>query len=102
MEWVELPEKGTNTKTLEQTVLDTSKVLLFIKSADLRDREKVGLLLETNVGLTTIWAMVKRVCNCFNKGHEWNGKGISLTGPTARGVRCRLGRMRRDGGSSWA
>ena len=64
MEWVELPGKGRNTTTLlqefekhfvrlsalDKTVLDTSKVLLFIKLVDSRDREKVGLLLEPNVG----------------------------------------------------
>ena len=42
-------------------VLDTSKVLLFIKSVDALDREKVGLLFETDGGLTTDWAVVKRV-----------------------------------------
>ena len=65
MEWVELPGKGRNTmvllqefekrfarlSTLDRMVLDTSKVLLFIKTVDARDREKVGSLLETDDGL---------------------------------------------------
>ena len=34
--------------TLDRTVLNTSKVLLFIKAVDAQDKEKVGLLLETD------------------------------------------------------
>ena len=59
MEWVESPDKGRNTSVLlrefeerfarlsalDRTVLDTSRVLLFVKSVDERDREQVGLLL---------------------------------------------------------
>ena len=33
-------------------MLDTNKVLLFVKSFDLLDRENVGLVLETGEGLT--------------------------------------------------
>ena len=74
------PEKGRNTSallqefesrfaqlsTLDRTVLDTSKVLLFAKSFDLLDHDNVGLLLETNDRLTVDWAMVKGVC-----GKRW-------------------------------
>ena len=37
---------------LDGTVLDTSEVLLFIKSVDPLDQEKVSLLLEMDEGLT--------------------------------------------------
>ena len=67
MLWVETPEKGRNASvllrefeerftrlsTLDRTILDTSRVLLFVKSVDVRDREQVGFLLETDDGLTT-------------------------------------------------
>ena len=36
----------------QASCLDTSRVLLFVKSVDERDREQVGLLLETEDGLT--------------------------------------------------
>ena len=53
MEWVETPEKARNASVLlweleerfarlsalDRTVLDTSRVLLFIKAVDVRDRE---------------------------------------------------------------
>ena len=81
MAWVESPGKGRNTtallqdfekrfarlSTLDRTVLETSRVLLFVKSVDVLDREKVGLLLETDEGLTADWAVVKRVCSRFDK-----------------------------------
>ena len=64
MEWVESPDKGRNASmllrefkerfahlsALDRTVLDTSRVLLFVKSIHGRDREQVGLLLETEDG----------------------------------------------------
>jgi hypothetical protein len=34
---------------------------------DARDREKIGLLLETDDGLIADWAVVKRVCGRFDK-----------------------------------
>jgi hypothetical protein len=85
MEWVESPGKGRNASallrdfeerfprlsTLDRTVLDTSRVLLFVKSVDARDREKIGLLLETDEGLTADWAVGKRVCSRFDKRHDW-------------------------------
>ena len=81
MEWVETPEKGRNAlvllrefeerfvrlSALDRTILDTSCVLLFVKLVDARDREQVGLLLETDDGLTADWAVVKRVCGRFDK-----------------------------------
>ena len=110
MEWVETPEKGRNASVLlqefeecfvrllvlDQTVLDTSHVLLFVKSVDARDREQVGLLLETDDGLTADWAVVKRVCSHFDKRREWVDKGsmgagsvvarkLELPPPTRRG-----------------
>ena len=65
--WSERPRKGRSNSallqefkmrfahlsTLDQTVLDTSKVLLFMNYVDVEDREKVGLLLETDDGLST-------------------------------------------------
>ena len=99
MEWVEFPDKGRNASVLlrefeerfarlsalDQTVLDTSRVLLFVKSVDIRDREQVGFLLEIDDGLTTNSAMVKRVCSRFDKQREWVDKGSTGAGSvTAR------------------
>jgi hypothetical protein len=84
MEWVETPGKGRSASALfrefeeqfahlsalEQTVLDTSRVLLFVKLVDARDREKIGLLLETDDRLTADWAVVKKVCGCFDKRRD--------------------------------
>jgi hypothetical protein len=80
MEWVETPGKGRSASTLlwefedsfarlsalDRTVLDTSRVLLFVKSV-----EKIGSLLKTDDGLTADWAMVKRVCGRFDKRRDW-------------------------------
>ena len=35
----------------------------------------MGLPLETDDGLTADWAVVKRVCGCFDKRREWVDKG---------------------------
>ena len=84
MEWVESLGKGRNTTTLlqefemrfarlsalDRTVLDTSKVLVFIKSVDEVDWEKVDHLLETDEGLTANWAMVKRFFGRFDKQQD--------------------------------
>jgi hypothetical protein len=84
MEWVETPGKGRSASallqefedrfarlsTLDRTVLDTSRVLLFVKSVDARDRERIGSLLETDDGLTADWAMVKRVCGRVDKRRD--------------------------------
>ena len=61
-------------------MLETSKVLLFITSFNLRVRESMGLLLETNNGLTTDWATVKEVCDSIDKRRDWKEKGSSLAG----------------------
>ena len=64
---MEIPEKGRNASVifrefeerfarlsaLDRTILETSRVLLFVKSVDVRDREQVGFLLETDDGLTS-------------------------------------------------
>ena len=71
--------------TLDQIVLDTSKVLLFIKSFDSQDREKVGLLLETDEELMTDWAVVSNVCSRFDKRRKWNNEGTSSARPTTTG-----------------
>ena len=65
---------------LDRTVLDTSRVLLFVKAVDALDREKVGLLLETDEGLTTDWAVVKGVCSRFDKRREWSDEGLLAMG----------------------
>ena len=97
MEWVETPEKGRNVlvllrefeersahlSALDRTILDTSRVLLFVKLADVRDREQVGLLLETDDGLTTDWAVVKRVYGRFDQHHDWVDKDSSGAGTVA-------------------
>ena len=89
MEWVETPGKGRNASALleefeerfarlsalDRTMLDTSCVLLFVKVMDARDRDQVSLLLETEDGLTTNWAVVKRFCSRFDKRREWGEEG---------------------------
>ena len=101
MEWVELPGKGRNTSmllqelekrfarllVLDRTVVDTSKVL-FIKSVDPLDREKVGLLLETDRRLTDDWAVVKGFCSRFDKRAECKDAGSSSGLSTSGGLRC--------------
>mgnify|MGYP000453365174 FL=1 len=62
-------------------MLETSKVLFFVTSFDSRVRESVGLLLETNRGLTTDWATVKEVCSRIDKRRDWKEKGSSSVGP---------------------
>ena len=96
MEWVESSGKGRNIAALlqefetrfarlsapYQRVLDTSKVLLFIKSVIEEDREKVGLLLKTDDGLTANWAVVKRVCGRFHKRRDWTNERETVAAPT--------------------
>ena len=97
MEWVKKPEKRRNASVLlrefeerfahlsalDQTVLDTSRVLLFVKSVDVRDREQVGLLLETDDELTADWVVVKRVYGRFDKRRDWVDKDSSRVGTVA-------------------
>ena len=87
MEWVETPRKGRNASTLlwefeesftrlsmlDRTVLDTNRVVLFVKLVD---------VLETDNGLMTDWATVKGVCSRFDKRREWGDEKSSPTGPT--------------------
>ena len=62
-------------------MLETSKVLFFITSFDSSVRESVGLLLDSNRGLTTNWATVKEVCSRIDKRRDWKEKGSSSVGP---------------------
>ena len=79
----EYEERFTRLSVLDRTVLDTSRVLLFVKFVDVRDREQVDLLLETDDGLTADWAVMKRVCGCFDKQREWVDKGSTGAGAVA-------------------
>ena len=94
MDWVDRSGKERNTSallqeferrfprlsTLDRTVLDTSWVLLFFMLVNVLDWESVGPLLETNEGLMTEWAVVKGVCNRFNKRRDWSDKGLMAAG----------------------
>ena len=94
MDWVDRSGKERNTSallqeferrfprlsTLDRTVLDTSWVLLLIKSVNALDWGSVGPLLETDDGLTADWATVKRVCDRFDKRREWGYEGPSTSG----------------------
>ena len=77
----EFEERFARLSALDRIVLDTSRVLLFVKAVDVRDRDQVGLLLETDDGLTTDWAIVKGVCSRFDKRHEWGDEGSSAVRP---------------------
>ena len=58
-------------------MLDTSRVLLFIKSVD--------ALLDTYEGLTIDWVVVKWVCSRFDKQRKWNvPKSLSTNAETER------------------
>ena len=62
-------------------MLETSKVLFFVTLFDSRVWKSVGLLLETNRGLTIDWATVKEVCSRIDKRRDWKEKGSSSVGP---------------------
>ena len=79
----EFEERFARLSVLDRTILDTSRILLFVKSVNERDREQVGLLLETKDGLTADWAVVKRVCGRFDKRREWVDKGSTGAGAVA-------------------
>ena len=95
MNWVNNPDKGQNASALlqefesrfarlsrlDRTMLETSKVLFFVTSLHSLVQESVGLLLETNRGLTTDWATVKEVCSRIDKRRDWKEKGFSSVGP---------------------
>ena len=63
----ELERRFARLSALDRTVLDMSRVLLFVRSVNALDRKSVGPLLETNDRLTADWAMVKRVYGRFDK-----------------------------------
>ena len=63
-------------------MLETSQVLLFVKSVNALDRESVGPLLETEEGLMDDWAVIKGVCSRFGKWREWRDKGLLTAGGT--------------------
>ena len=113
MEWVETPEKGRNASmllrefeerfarlsALDMTVLDTSRVLLFVKTMDVRYREQVGLLLEMGDRLTGNWVVVKRDCDRFDKWREFGDKSSLGAGSVvARKVEGPVRRLRRPTG----
>ena len=43
----------------------------------------MGPLLETDEGLTIDWAVVKRVCNHFEKRREWSDQGLGAAAAAA-------------------
>ena len=79
----EFEERFARLSVLDRTILDTSRVLLFVKSVDERDRDQVGSLLEFEDGLTADWAAVKRVCGRFDKRREWADNGATGSGSVA-------------------
>ena len=81
-------------------MLETSKVLFFVTSFDSSVRESVGLLLETNRGLTTDWATVKEVCSRIDKRRDWKEKGSSSAGPVI-GIRAELAPTRVEVARRW-
>ena len=91
MEWAESPGKGRNTSVkrffwlspLDGIVLNTSRVLLFIKSVNALVRERVGTLPEMDEGLMADWAVVKGVCSRFDKRLEWSDEGPLAAGMVA-------------------
>ena len=105
MAWVESPGKRRNASVLLQefeqrfarlsaldwTVLDTSMVLLFVKSVHVLDREKVTLLLETDDGLTADRAVIKGVCALFDKRCKWRDE-VSKASGTGMRYHSRQGR----------
>ena len=115
MEWVETPEKGRNASVLlrefegrfaplsalDRTILDTGRVLLFVKAMDVRDWEQVGLVLETDDGPTTDWAMVKIVFGRFDKRRESGDKGSSRVGFVAARKLKRPPPARREETRDW-
>ena len=64
-------------------MLKTSWVLLFVRSENAIDREKVGPLLEMDEGLTVDWVVVKGVDSHFDKRCEWREEGPLAAGQVA-------------------
>ena len=61
-------------------MLDTSRVLPFIKSVNALDGGSVGPLLEMDEGLTADGTIVKGVYNRFDKRREWSDQGLEAAG----------------------
>ena len=84
MDWVDSSGEGQNgsallqefeswfarLSTLDRIMLDMSKVLLFVKSFDLLNRDNVDHLLQTNDELMVDWAVVKGVCGWIVKHRD--------------------------------
>ena len=43
--------------SLEKTILDSTKVILFLKATNMKDRREFGLFLENKDGITIDWIM---------------------------------------------
>ena len=114
IDWVNNSSKGWNASTLlqefdsrfarlstlDQTMLDTSKVLLFVKSFDLLDCDNVALLLETKLGLTISYIAVKGVWSRNFKQQEWKDAGSSIVSLT-RETRAELALARIEETRRW-
>ena len=61
-------------------MLDTNKVLLFVKSFDLLDRENVGLVLETGEGLTVFGHATQLGQLRIPHYHTPTGSDLCITG----------------------
>ena len=70
----EFEQRFDRLPALDKTILDSNKVLLFIKSVDEKDRRDLGLLLENDEGLISDWAAVKRACGRFDKRRQWDNE----------------------------
>jgi hypothetical protein len=61
---------------LDQVLLTSAKVLVFLKAVDSQYRETLGALLEDVSGpngLNADWAEVKKICSRFNMRRQWRG-----------------------------
>ena len=83
----ELEERFGRLSTVNQTIIDSTKVLLFIKVADMKDQMELGLLLENVDGPITNWIAVKRDCGRFDKHYKWgNGPNSYPISPIERRI----------------
>ena len=87
-DWVDIPEKGLKVLEIfaefdkrfgrlsarDQTILAPDKVVMFLRSVDIRDRPGLGMLLEdatTESGLTNTWDVVKSSVARITKRKQW-------------------------------
>ena len=77
----EFEKRFMRLSTLDRAVLDTSKVLLFLKVVMFEIGRKWTCYLKMNTTLQTIWVVVKRSCSRFNKRQQWCD-GDSSSGST--------------------